>query len=83
MLIFINSIGIFGLFLILSAYFQLQRRKWTDDYFIYNIFNLFGSIFIIVYSLYTKAWINVVLNMVWACVSLYDILINIKKYEKN
>lgn len=70
--------GIIGLSAILIAFILLQRSKLSDDSHLYNLLNIFGGIFIAIYTAYHKAWFSVILNVVWAFVALLDLIKNIK-----
>lgn len=76
MKLFFDFLGTIGLLNILLAFLLLQKNKLTDDDNIYNLLNLTGSIFIAVYSSYYEAWISVALNIVWALISIFDMVKN-------
>lgn len=75
-------IGITGMLLILLAFFMNQANKWNNDDLIYDVVNLIGSIFLIIYAIPPLSWPFIVLNGVWAVVSLRDVVLDLTK-QKN
>lgn len=71
--------GIVGAFIILVSFILNQLNKLKNDDLIYDLLNFVGSALLIVYSVFTNSPPFVVLNLVWAAVSLKDI---IKKFYK-
>lgn len=71
-----DLLGTFGLVNILIAFYLLQKNKLTDDDNIYNLLNLVGSVLVAVYSGYYGAWVSVILNIVWALISIVDMVKN-------
>ena len=65
-------VGSVGAALILVAFVMGQFHFWKDTYFIYDLMNLLGSLMLIVYALIGFSWPFVILNGVWALVSLKD-----------
>lgn len=79
MQLFFNILGTIGVFLILLAFFLLQRKKLTDDDLFYNILNIIGGAFVGIYASYFKAWISVGLNFIWVIIAIFDIIANMKR----
>lgn len=71
-----NLLGTLGLLNILLAFYLLQKNKLTDDDNIYNALNLTGGFLIAAYSGFYGAWISVILNIVWALISIFDMVKN-------
>ncbi|HLC52749.1 MAG TPA: hypothetical protein VJI98_05885 [Candidatus Nanoarchaeia archaeon] len=59
-------IGIIGLIFILAA-FVLDEffKKFNQDTVHYNLFNILGSVSLIIYSFQLMAWPFLILNIVW------------------
>lgn len=74
-------IGITGMLLILLAFFMNQANKWNNDDLIYDVVNLIGSIFLIIYAIPPLSWPFIVLNGVWAVVSLRDVALDLSKQK--
>lgn len=72
-------IGIVGAFLILLAFILNQIHIWKDTGLIYDITNFIGAVLLVIYGLIIKGWPFVILNSVWAIVSLRDVVLDIKK----
>jgi hypothetical protein len=72
-------IGSLGATLILIAFILNQLNKWKKTDLSYDLVNLLGSILLIVFSVMINAWPFIILNSVWAIVSLRDVIIDIKK----
>lgn len=74
-------IGLIGAFLILLAFFMNQIHKWKSDSIIYDITNLAGSLLMTYYSYVLQAWPFLILNIVWAGVSLRELQVDASKKE--
>ncbi|MFA6305405.1 MAG: hypothetical protein WC651_01585 [Candidatus Gracilibacteria bacterium] len=72
-------IGSLGAGLILLAFVLGQIHVWKVSYFSYDLMNALGSIFLVYYGYVGSAWPFVVLNTVWAIVSLKDCVTDIMK----
>lgn len=66
-------IGSFGAGLILIAFVLGQMHVWKDTYFVYDLLNAIGSILLVIYAWIGFSWPFVVLNLVWAAISLKDV----------
>lgn len=67
-------IGAFGATLILFAFVLGQLHVWKDTYLIYDLLNAVGSSLLVYYAFVGRSWPFVVLNTVWAIVSLKDVV---------
>lgn len=72
-------IGSLGAALILIAFVLGQTHVWKDTYLSYDLMNAIGAILLIIYAWIGAAWPFVVLNFVWALVSLRDVVIDLKR----
>ena len=69
-----NVIGIIGGLLILLGFYRISIGKWTGKSLWYELDNLFGALFILVYQLHFKVYISVVLNVIWAIVAFKGVV---------
>lgn len=76
------AIGIAGAALILFAFILEQMNVWQNDSLVYDAANLVGGALLIVYGIMITAYPFVVLNSVWALVSLRDVVADCLK-KKN
>lgn len=75
-------IGTTGAFLILVAFVMNQLNKWRSDWLVYDAVNLVGSAFLVLYAYILKSYPFLVLNGVWALVSLRDVVVELSKNSK-
>ena len=75
----ITIIGTSGATLILIAFILNQTNRWKGEYFIYDFTNFIGSALLIAYAILLSSWPFLVLNLVWAAVSLKDIFTDLKR----
>ncbi|MBT3720793.1 hypothetical protein HN789_02580 [archaeon] len=75
----LDVIGFFGMSLILFAFIMNQIKKWHEDDLIYDIFNAVGGVIMVVYAYLIKGYPFLVLNFIWAIVSIRDVIIGLKK----
>ena len=74
-----NIIGIIGAAIILICFLLNQFHKLNRDSFIYDFCNLIGSTILIYYAYLIWSVPFMVLNGVWAVVSLKDVIMPKKK----
>ena len=72
-------IGTSGAFLILVAFIMNQLKKWKEDYLIYDLINFVGSALLVAYAIILKSYPFLVLNSVWALLSLRDIVVDLQR----
>jgi len=65
-----DVIGVIGAVLILFGFYRISIGKWTGKSFWYELDNLFGAIFVGIYQFHHKAYISLIINIVWAAVAL-------------
>ncbi len=75
-------IGASGAFIILLAFILLQVHKWKEDYFIYDFFNLVGGLLLVIYALLLSSYPFLILNAVWAALSLRDVIFDLQRNSK-
>jgi O-antigen ligase len=72
-------VGIIGALLILLAFILNQIHIWKDRDLIYDLTNFLGAVLLAIYGVIINGWPFVILNSVWAIVSLRDVVLDIKK----
>jgi lipid-A-disaccharide synthase-like uncharacterized protein len=72
-------IGITGAFLLLLSFTLNQVHVWKDSDLTYDLVNLIGGTLLVIYGLFIHGYPFVVLNGMWAIVSLRDLILHFKK----
>lgn len=69
-----NAIGLFGIALIIIAYFFLQKGKLKSDQYAYPVLNLIGAAMhlISLYRFYNLP--SVIIEIFWIAISIYGII---------
>lgn len=75
-------IGIAGATLILIAFYFNQTRKWSADDLVFDSVNFAGSLLMVIYSVLLESIPFLILNAIWALVSLKDILEHVLQKNK-
>lgn len=73
------SLWIFGSFLLLLSFFMEQTHRWKESDITYDTVNFFGAVLLVIYAYSGDAYPFVILNSVWAIISLRDIIHYLKK----
>lgn len=72
-------IGSLGAGLILIAFVLGQLHIWKDTYLSYDLLNALGSILLLIYAWIGFSWPFVILNAVWAAISIKDVIVDLKR----
>jgi len=75
----ITIIGSLGALLILIAFIMNQLHKWKEDYLIYDLVNLIGSLLLVIYAIILTSYPFLILNLVWLGLSARDVVVDLKK----
>lgn len=75
----IQAIGSLGALCILIGFIFNQVGKWKPRQFSYDALNLVGSALLIWYALLLHSTPFMILNSVWALVSLRDVIRDLRK----
>ncbi|MBI4992441.1 MAG: hypothetical protein HZB99_04455 [Candidatus Harrisonbacteria bacterium] len=75
-------VGTTGAIFILIAFIFNQTHRWKDDDVIYDLFNLIGGLLLVTYAFLLKTYPFLILNSVWALVSLMDVFQDLYKKLK-
>lgn len=70
----VTIIGVVGAALILVGFVANELGKLTAKSFWYDLLNLVGSLILLWYGIQLSAWPFVILNTIWALVSLRDVV---------
>ena len=70
----IDWIGSFGVFLILLAYFLNITGKLSSKQLVFILLNLIGAILACLASILLNYWPFIILEGVWALVSIYALI---------
>jgi hypothetical protein len=73
-----NFLSWFGILLILSAYILNVFNVLDTRNILYLVFNIVGSIFILIQAFHRRDYQPAVLNIVWATVALVNLIIVLK-----
>jgi len=66
-------IGLFGVCLILVAYFMLQINRLSAKDWLYSSMNLLGSVCLLFSLCYHWNFPSVVIEIMWFCISVYGL----------
>ena len=80
---FTTILGIIGALLILVAFILEQTKVWNSEMLKYDLVNFVGSAILIYYGVLIKGYPFVILNSVWALVSLHDVITDILRNIKS
>ena len=64
-----DVIGVLGASMILFGFYRTSIGEWTNKSFWYELDNVVGAVLMIFYQLHHRAFISVILNVVWAVVA--------------
>lgn len=76
-----NIIGTIGAILILLGFYRTSIGQWESKSFIYELDNLVGASFLVVYQLHHQAVISVVVNVIWALVAFRGLTSVTQRYN--
>jgi hypothetical protein len=65
----IDIVGVLGCLLVLFAFYRTSIGRWTGKSLWYELDNLLGAVCLIIYSYEKAAYVNIILNLVWAVVA--------------
>ena len=79
MKLLIDIIGWIGSIMVIAAYGLNSYQKIKSNSLIFLLLNLFGGIFLIIYSVYYTAYANTFINVVWVIIAIPAIIQLIRK----
>lgn len=80
--IWVDILGWAGAILILAGYALISFRKVEGNSLVYQLMNIVGSIFLAVNTLYYGAIPSSLVNIIWAIIAVFAILMIAKKWRK-
>lgn len=75
----IDLTGWLGSFFLIFAYFQNSRNKISAQSFAYQLFNVLGSAFLIVNTVYYGAYPSSAVNIIWVFIGFHYLLKMLKE----
>jgi hypothetical protein len=76
-----NAIGTLGATMILFGFYRTSIGKWKNKSFWYELDNTVGALLLIIYQFQLKAYISVVVNVIWAIVAFTGLLSFAERYR--
>jgi hypothetical protein len=77
-----NIVGFLGASCLLFGFYRISIGKWKNKSFWYELDNLMGAAFLIIYQLHLRAYISVVLNVIWTLVAFRGIVSFAERYRE-
>ena len=77
----LEAIGWFGSLQVVVAYGLNSYQKLKSDSYGFLLLNLFGGLFLIVYTYYKDAYASMFLNIVWVIIALPALIKLMKKIK--
>lgn len=78
-----SILGFSGASLILLGFYRTSIGQWKTKSFWYELDNALGAILIVIYQVHLRAYITVVLNVVWAIVAFRGLSSFAERYERS
>ena len=66
-------IGWAGTILFIIAYIQLNNGRWTVQTNLYHVFNILGSLFLVINTVYDASWAAMFANLFWGLIAIYGL----------
>jgi hypothetical protein len=79
--LFFCGLGVIGAALLLFGFYRISSGKWTNKSFWYELDNVLGATFLLIYQLRYGAYVSAVLNAVWAGIALIGIVRFLSSYR--
>lgn len=77
-----DIIGIVGAALVLLGFYRLSIGQWKNKSFIYEFDNLLGASLLAAYQLHHKAYITVIVNIIWAVIAFRGLTSFAERYTR-
>jgi len=77
-----NFIGIFGVFLVLLAYFFMQVGRIRHDSVFFSAVNSWGSLFILVSLYFDRNISSIIIEVSWLVISLLGTILAVLRLKK-
>ena len=73
--------GVVGACLVLFGFYRTSIGRWKNKSFWYELDNFVGATLLVFYQIHTKAYISVVVNVIWAIVAFRGLTPFAERYE--
>ncbi|GAL84977.1 hypothetical protein CHU_1672 [Sporocytophaga myxococcoides] len=70
----LNLTGWIGAIEVLIAYFLISTNRVTSEKFSYQLLNATGAVFLIINTIYLKAYPSAFVNIIWTAVALFNMV---------
>ncbi|MFK7935488.1 MAG: hypothetical protein AB8G22_18375 [Saprospiraceae bacterium] len=67
----VDGLGWIGSILLIAAYVLVSKNKITAQQSVYQLLNLFGSLLLIVNTVYYGAYPSAAVNVIWVFIGLF------------
>ena len=71
--IWFDAIGRTGAALLLVAYAMVSSKKLEVDSTVYQLLNIIGSVFLVVNTIFYRAYPSSFVNVIWAWIAIFSI----------
>lgn len=69
-----NALGLAGSLLILFGFYRISIGRWSGKSLLYELDNILGGVLLIAYQIHLRAYMTVILNVVWVVVAFRGVL---------
>ena len=76
-----DFMGVVGACLVLFGFYRTSIGRWKNKSFWYELDNFVGATLLVFYQIHTKAYISVVVNVIWAIVAFRGLTPFAERYE--
>ena len=80
--VFYDVVGAIGAFLILLGFYRTSIGRWKNKSVIYELDNLMGALFLMIYQLHHHAFISMTVNVIWAIIAFTGLTSFAQRYTK-
>lgn len=70
----IQGIGWLGTALFIISYIQLNRGEWTLKTTKYHVYNILGSVFLVINTVWDYSFAAAMANFFWGLIAVYGLL---------
>lgn len=81
MAIWVDVLGWMGALLLLGAYALISFKKIEGNSLIFQLMNIFGSVFLVVNTYYYGAWPSTLVNLIWILIAMSAIFAIWQKWK--
>jgi uncharacterized membrane protein len=78
-----STLGVIGAVLVLFGFYRISIGRWRNKSFWYELDNFVGALLLAIYQLHTRAFISVVVNIIWAIVAFRGLTPFAERYSRS